>query len=300
MKNINQLLREVKELTKKNAALQQQLLNATQRTASLKSLNIDALVVSHKKAVKIYTDPSADKTYRVLIEKMQQGAVTLSKDGLVLYCNSYFANMLGTPLEKVIGIKFVNFMDDTSKKSFAVLLNQGWKGYAQDEVNLLVAPGKTIPVLISANTMSLNNKLVLSFMLTDLSVQKKRLEFKTVLVERIIQVITEMNITQELIAVNNSDYISQKLNYDYTYLSNIFSEAKGTTIGQFIIVNKIEKVKELLLYGEFNLTEIAYNLQYSSVAHLSHQFKKITGFSPTGYIQKKQNKKAAMAGIKNN
>ena len=87
--------------------------------------------------------------------------------------------------------------------------------------------------------------------------------------------------SEEIPKMNYSDYISEKLNYDYTYLSNIFSEVKGITIQQFIIINKIERVKELLLYDELNLTQISYKLHYSSVAHLSNQFKKITGLSPS-------------------
>jgi AraC-like DNA-binding protein len=107
---------------------------------------------------------------------------------------------------------------------------------------------------------------------------------KAVLIERIKNVITEMiHHTDESLKVNYSDYISEKLNYDYTYLSNLFSEVKGITIQQFIIVHKIEKVKELLYYDELNLTEIAYKLHYSSVAHLSNQFKKVTGLSPSAY-----------------
>ncbi|MFY8036096.1 MAG: helix-turn-helix domain-containing protein [Cyclobacteriaceae bacterium] len=105
---------------------------------------------------------------------------------------------------------------------------------------------------------------------------------KSILIERIKSVIVEMiHYSDEVPKVNYSDYISQKLDYDYTYLSNVFSEVKGTTIQQFIINHKIEKVKELLLYDELNLTEISYRLHYSSVAHLSNQFKKVTGLSPT-------------------
>jgi AraC-like DNA-binding protein len=98
---------------------------------------------------------------------------------------------------------------------------------------------------------------------------------KSVLIERIKNVIVEMiHYSDELPEKNYSDYLAEKLDYDYTYLSNIFSEVKGITIQQFIIINKIEKVKELLLYDELNLTEIAWKLNYSSVAHLSNQFKK--------------------------
>jgi AraC-like DNA-binding protein len=107
---------------------------------------------------------------------------------------------------------------------------------------------------------------------------------KSMLIEKIKNVITEMiHYSEEMPRVNYSDFISDKLQYDYTYLSNIFSEVKGITIQQFIIVHKIEKVKELLFYGELNLTEISYRMHYSSVAHLSNQFKKITGLTPSEY-----------------
>jgi AraC-like DNA-binding protein len=126
-----------------------------------------------------------------------------------------------------------------------------------------------------------------------LNLQKSGLELlddkKSILIDRIKNVIIEMiHYTDELPKVNYSDYISEKLDYDYTYLSNIFSEVKGITIQQFIIVHKIERVKELLLYDELNLTEISYKLHYSSVAHLSNQFKKVTGLSPTFFRQLKQ------------
>jgi AraC-like DNA-binding protein len=98
---------------------------------------------------------------------------------------------------------------------------------------------------------------------------------RSILIEKIKSVIVEMiHYTDEVPKVNYSDLISEKLGYDYTYLSNIFSEVKGITIQQFIILHKIERVKELLLYDELNLTEISYLMHYSSVAHLSNQFKK--------------------------
>jgi AraC-like DNA-binding protein len=107
---------------------------------------------------------------------------------------------------------------------------------------------------------------------------------RSILIEKIKSVIVEMvHYTDEVPKVNYSDLISKKLGYDYTYLSNIFSEVKGITIQQFIILHKIERVKELLLYDELNLTEISYLMHYSSVAHLSNQFKKITGLSPSYY-----------------
>lgn len=121
---------------------------------------------------------------------------------------------------------------------------------------------------------------------------------KSILIEKIKNAITEMvHYTDELPKTNYSDYISEKLNYDYTYLSNIFSEVKGITIQQFIIINKIERAKELLLYDELNLTEIAYKLHYSSVAHLSNQFKKVTGLSPSYFKKLKQKRNSNLENI---
>jgi AraC-like DNA-binding protein len=114
---------------------------------------------------------------------------------------------------------------------------------------------------------------------------------KSILIENIKIVIIEMiHYNEEQLPVNFSDYLSEKLEYDYTYLSNIFSEVKGITIQQFIILHKIEKVKELLLYDQLNLTEISYKLHYSSVAHLSNQFKKVTGITPSFFKRMKGKK----------
>jgi YesN/AraC family two-component response regulator len=114
---------------------------------------------------------------------------------------------------------------------------------------------------------------------------------KAILIEKIKCVIIEMiHYDEDLPKVNYSDYISEKLGYDYTYLSNTFSEVKGSTIQHFIITHKIERAKELLLYNEYNLTQICYMLHYSSVAHLSNQFKKVTGLCPS-YFRKLKNKR---------
>ena len=123
---------------------------------------------------------------------------------------------------------------------------------------------------------------------------------KSIIIEKVKNVITQLiHYSEEAPKTNYSDYISEKLNYDYTYLSNIFSEVKGMTIQQFIIINKIEKVKELLLYDELSLTEISYKLHYSSVAHLSNQFKKMTGLSPSQFKQLKNNRRIPIEEIGN-
>lgn len=114
---------------------------------------------------------------------------------------------------------------------------------------------------------------------------------KSILTERIKNTLTELiHSTIDTTKENYSIFLSQKLGYDYTYLSNVFKEIKGTTIQQYIIITKIEKVKEYLLYGELNLSEIAYKMHYSSVAHLSNQFKKVTGVTPSFFKQSKSNR----------
>lgn len=105
---------------------------------------------------------------------------------------------------------------------------------------------------------------------------------KSRLIEKIKNVVVEMiHYSDDPPSQNFSVYLSEKLQYDYHYLSNLFSEVKGITIEQYIIAHKIERVKELLVYEELTLTEIASKLHYSSVAHLSNQFKKVTGLTPS-------------------
>jgi AraC-like DNA-binding protein len=121
---------------------------------------------------------------------------------------------------------------------------------------------------------------------------------KSILIERIKNTIIEMiHYQDEPPKENYSNFISEQLEFDYTYLSNIFSEVNGITIQQFIINHKIERIKELLLYDELSLTEISYKLHYSSVAHLSNQFKKVTGLTPSYYKKLKQKRKKNLENL---
>jgi AraC-like DNA-binding protein len=123
---------------------------------------------------------------------------------------------------------------------------------------------------------------------------------RAVLIEKIKNAIIEMvHHTDEMIKVNFSDYLSKKLNHDYTYLSNLFSEVQGTSIEQFIISHKIERIKELIIYDELNITEIAWKMNYSSVAHLSNQFKKVTGLTPSHFKQMKNKRRSPIEEIGN-
>ena len=121
---------------------------------------------------------------------------------------------------------------------------------------------------------------------------------RAVLIEKIKSVIIEMvHHTDELIKINFSEFLSEKLHHDYTYLANLFSEVQGTTIEQFIISHKIERIKELIIYDELNITEIAWKMNYSSVAHLSNQFKKVTGLSPSHFKQLKEKRRSPIEEI---
>ena len=121
---------------------------------------------------------------------------------------------------------------------------------------------------------------------------------KSVLIEKIKKVIIELvHYSEEQLSINLSEYLSQKLNHDYTYLANLFSEVQGTTIEKFFIAHKIERVKELLVYNELNLTEIAYLMHYSSVAHLSTQFKKITGLTPSHFKELRQKRRSMLEDV---
>jgi len=121
---------------------------------------------------------------------------------------------------------------------------------------------------------------------------------KSILVEKIKSAVIELvHYTEDQIRVNLSDYLSEKLHYDYTYLANLFSEVKGITIEKFYLTHKIEKVKELIVYDELNLTEIAFKMHYSSVAHLSNQFKKFTGLTPSHFKKLKYKRRGTLEKV---
>lgn len=121
---------------------------------------------------------------------------------------------------------------------------------------------------------------------------------KAMLIEKIKNTIIDMiHHTEETIKVNFSNYLSEKLKYDYTYMANLFSQVQGSTIEHFIIAHKIERIKEFIIYGELNMTEIASKMNYSSVAHLSTQFKKVTGLTPSEFKNLKERKRSPIEEI---
>jgi len=121
---------------------------------------------------------------------------------------------------------------------------------------------------------------------------------RSILIEKIKNTVIEMvHHSDEMIKTNFSDFLSEKLDHDYTYMANLFSEVQGITIEHFIIAHKIERIKELIIYDELNITEIAWKMNYSSVAHLSNQFKKVTGLSPSHFKQLKEKRRNPIEDI---
>jgi len=123
---------------------------------------------------------------------------------------------------------------------------------------------------------------------------------RAILIEKIKNTIIEMvhhTETDDMIKINFSNFLSEKLKYDYTYMANLFSEVQGTTIEQFVISHKVERIKELIIYDELSISEIAWKMNYSSLAHMSNQFKKVTGLSPSHFKQMKNKRRNPLEEI---
>ena len=138
--------------------------------------------------------------------------------------------------------------------------------------------------------------------LLDAGLRKSGLELmdnkKSILIEKIKNLIVELvHYSEELPKTNLSEHLSEKLNHDYAYLTNLFSEVQGSTIEKFFIAHKIERVKELLVYDELSLKEIAFKLHYSSISHLSSQFKKVTGLTPSHFKKLKHKRRIALENL---
>lgn len=151
------------------------------------------------------------------------------------------------------------------------------------------------PVSLALGEVDLEEESLTPAQLTDIDAVFKPLGFELIddrksrIIEKIKNGIIDMLYAiDDKPRLKHSEYLSQLLHYEYTYLSKLFSEVEGITIEQYIIQQKIEKVKELLVYDELSLSQIAWQLEYSSVAHLSAQFKKVTGLTPSFFKNLKQ------------
>ena len=173
-KTYEELLEDLEELTL-------QLKEANETIHAIRTGQIDALVVETEGGPQLYTLKSADHTYRVFIEKMKEGAVTLNSNGIILYCNSQFADMINLPLTKVIGLPIMNFIPGEYKDIFKKITKQGWQSDSKGEIALKNKNNELVPFLLSVTSLELDEGTALSIILTDLSLQKeneKQLELK--------------------------------------------------------------------------------------------------------------------------
>jgi two-component system phosphate regulon sensor histidine kinase PhoR len=157
------------ELTELSARLDE----ANETIDAIRTGSVDALVLEGEDGAQVYTLKSADQTYRVFIEKMNEGAVTINKDGLIVYCNSRFAEMVNAPLQKVTGVMFINFIPAEHKLFFKEIINKAWLEEIKGEIILQKNDGETEPCLFSLTTLELDEGTALSIILTDLSAQKE-------------------------------------------------------------------------------------------------------------------------------
>ncbi|MEO6730116.1 MAG: ATP-binding protein [Ferruginibacter sp.] len=181
------LLSEVEKLMLENKLLQKQLIEAKSAIEAIKEKSIDAVVITGKKGLKVYTETSADKIYRILIEKMHEGAVIVSKEGNIIYCNSCFSEKVNLDLQKIIGTKFSNYICGPFSMHFDEVLAAGTMTTLKESIYMCVHEAKSIPVLLSANTFTMDDNFVWSIVLTDLSGQfkdREELKSKSILLEQ--------------------------------------------------------------------------------------------------------------------
>src|SRR6185369_12806911 len=162
-----------KELLSDIDELQQQLQEAEDTIEAIKSGQVDALLVKNELGSQLYTLKSADQTYRVFIEKMKEGAVTLDKEEIILYSNSQFASMVNLPLSNVIGCHFSDFVPKEFKKEFRGLIKKGWETDSKGEISLKNQKNELVPFLLSFTSLELDEGTSLSIILTDLTIQKE-------------------------------------------------------------------------------------------------------------------------------
>ena len=168
-----ELYKTIEQLEEELASLRLQLEEANDTVEAIRTGQVDALVIKEDNGHQLYTLKSADQTYRVFIEKMNEGAVTLNEAGVILYSNTRFASMVNVPLSNVIGIEFSDFVSEQQLPLFNDLIKRGWKGDSKGEMLLLRPDGSLTPVLLSLTTLELDEGTALSVILTDLSIQKE-------------------------------------------------------------------------------------------------------------------------------
>jgi len=199
-KTYDEVLAEIEEL-------RIQLQEAQDAIEAIRTGQVDAVVVRNGNGHQLYTLKSADQTYRVFIEKMKEGAVTLDRNGIILYSNSQFASMIGLPLPIAIGMHFIEFVPAEFTQYFKILCNKGWQSDSKGEIQLKKKNNQRIPVLLSFTSLELDEGRALSVILTDLTAQKEteeQLRLKNELLEEARRHADKMNEELEDIVVERT------------------------------------------------------------------------------------------------
>lgn len=199
------------QLVAENDQLQRQLDEANETIQAIRTGQVDALVVEGEQGYELYTLKTADQTYRVFIETMNEGAVTLNQDGMILYANSMFSSMVSLPLSKVIGLSFGLFVARDNQLSFAQLFEEGWIKNHKLELVLRTRNDRELPCLLSVTALDLDDGRCLSVVLTDLTEQIENRKQLTVNNERLQEAIDALEISN--LALNRSNENLQEFAY---------------------------------------------------------------------------------------
>ncbi|ESU28346.1 signal transduction histidine kinase [Flavobacterium limnosediminis JC2902] len=260
--NSNKFSEENKELKQENEALQQQLLDARRTIDQIKKTGIGASEVPDKHTA-TEDEKTSDKIFHVLIENMHEGAVTINKEGIILYCNSCFADMLDQPLQKVIGGKFENFIAEISKENLKTLFSKGWEGYIRDEIHLIGNKRIVMPVLLSANTFELDNTVLLSIILTDVTHRNKyeaELKYQT---QQLEQKNTELEMANQELALQNEEKEKRAAELIIANKEIIFqSEEKIKRAAELkSATSDVKELEELVAHKETILAILSHDLR---------------------------------------
>jgi two-component system phosphate regulon sensor histidine kinase PhoR len=243
-----------------------QLEEATDTIEAIRSGEIDALIVKANDGLQLFTLKSADHTYRIFIEQMSEGAVTLNMDGQILYCNSQFATLVNTPLEKVTGKSFYKFITEDCQETCAEYITRAWTTNVKGELHILASNDVEVPVLLSLKTLDLDEGISMSVILTDLTEQKatqKLLEYKNAQLEEAQKIAQHLNANLEItvkertrelqINIEQKTEVETQLRHNQERLTRIFEtmaegvgivDARGNMIYANPMAQKILQVEK--------------------------------------------------------